>query len=102
MFVPRVQTVGDDDMQRILTLALFGFCIALTTEAANARPKAEAKPQSECKGLANEVCLANPVCKWAPERIAGQTLTAKGSPAKTSAKAHCRKGPAPKTVGKPT
>jgi hypothetical protein len=51
---------------------------------------------SVCKGLDNTACTANAACKWQPERIAGQTLTAKGQPAKTSAKAHCRKLPAPK------
>ena len=80
-------------MRMIFTLALCG--VVLAASEAVARTSAP----SECKGLTNEACLANPVCKWAPERIAGQTLTVKGTPAKTSAKAHCRKGPAPKTVG---
>lgn len=47
---------------------------------------------STCKGLDNAACGAAQGCKWVPERIAGQTLTKKGEPSKTSAKAHCRAG----------
>lgn len=52
----------------------------------------DASAASACKGLDNAACGAAQGCKWVPERIAGQTLTKKGEPSKTSAKAHCRAG----------
>lgn len=44
---------------------------------------------SECKGLDQAVCGTHAACTWWPERIAGQTLTKAGVPAKRSMKAHC-------------
>lgn len=47
---------------------------------------------SVCKGLDQAACATHGECAWSPERIAGQTLTKAGTPAKTSQKAHCRLG----------
>jgi hypothetical protein len=47
---------------------------------------------SVCKGLDTSACAANASCRWMPERVAGTTITKAGTPAKRSAKAHCRKG----------
>lgn len=44
---------------------------------------------SECKGLDQAACGTHAACKWWPERVAGQTLTKAGTPAKRSMKAHC-------------
>lgn len=57
---------------------------------------------SPCKGLDEANCGALAGCRWMAERVAGQTLTRAGQPAKTGAKAHCRKGKTPsEAVSKP-
>jgi hypothetical protein len=79
-------------MRLVITAATIVCSLAAMATASFAK----SSTPSVCKGLDNAACTANAVCKWQPERIAGVTLTTKGKPAKTSAKAHCRKVPAPK------
>ena len=83
-------------MRFFIGAAALACCLSLVP-AANAR----SSQPSECKGLGDTACGANPVCKWQPERIKGVTLTTKGQPAKTSAKAHCRKAPSGRFAPKP-
>lgn len=79
----------------IAAAAAAAAAISVATSAL-AAPRKPSKP-SECRGLEQPACSANPVCKWQAARVAGETLTAKGTKAKRSTKAHCRKGPTRKT-----
>ena len=70
-------------MTKFVVALMAGF--GLVAYAANAEASA-------CKGLNNDKCAATSGCRWMPERIAGQTLTKRGAPSLTSARAHCRVG----------